>query len=159
MNQYFHAVGLHSVCEVITRSCYHCARNILLRNPDTTGLEHVQRGTKPMDLLYMDVLQFSAPHSRNNKKYVGVLQIVCSYSCFLFSELITDSSSNTVIRVLRNLHQHFNLRKSTIITDNARSFRSQALHEYANQIGLQIKHTLPYSSQGNLCETFNPAEY
>ena len=156
IGHYFHASHVRDICDMITKSCYYCAQNVVSRNPDVTKLEIVQRANVPMKLLYMDLLIFSKPYSKTSKRYIGVLHIIDSYSSFLFSDLVTDQSSETVIRSLRKIHEHFNLRGATIRCDNAKNFKSEKIHTFADSIGLSITHVLPYSSTSNaLCEVAN----
>ncbi|XP_058816531.1 uncharacterized protein K02A2.6-like [Topomyia yanbarensis] len=79
-------------------------------------------------------------------KYIFVL--VDLYSRFVVAEITTHTTSNDVIRMLRQIFAKLGL-PMVLTTDNAKNFSSQELKDYCVDYGIKLTHTTPYWPSAN----------
>ncbi|XP_044733533.1 uncharacterized protein LOC123296136 [Chrysoperla carnea] len=102
--------------------------------------------------LYVDFIGPLIPSADNGFKYIFV--ITDAYSKFCWAYPTRKATSAVVIKILHQLFMVFGFPK-VLISDNAKSFKSNKYTQFLLLNGIRIGYTSPYRPQGNITERIN----
>jgi len=129
------------------KKCQYCLRHKPNQHPDKVVMSS-QIPVAVWDKIYIDLMgPLITSHTGN--KYV--LLILDSFSKWLITYAIPDSSSTSIINCLHKVFTTYGA-PTNIVTDNGSPFKSNKFGEFCSSWGSKLIHTAPYHPQSNAVE-------
>lgn len=127
-----------SVIKEFVRTCDACSStNTLVTVEDI----HINEITRKYDRYIMDCVDLRR-YSADNDGYCWILNVIDTYTKFLFSYKMKDKSALSVKECLEHIYMNFGVPVS-IQADNGKEFSNQLLREFHSQLNVRVVHGRP----------------
>lgn len=97
--------------------------------------------TQKYDRYVMDCVDL-CKYSQDNDGYCWILNVVDTYTKYLFSYKMTNKTAESVKNCLRLLYMNFGMPKA-IQSDNVKEFSNQLLRDFHTNLNIRIIHGRP----------------